>query len=147
MSPAESLQIRPYREADETDVIALWSQAFPDTRIWNQPIEYIRRKLAVQRELFLVGARDERVIATVLAGYDGVRGWIYHLAVLPAQRRHGIGRAMMAAAEQRLRALGCPKINLQVVAANAEVVRFYERIGYAAEDRISMGRRLDPHGA
>lgn len=138
-----AIDIRPYGESDEADVVALWTEVFPDSRPWNQPPAYIRRKLAVQAELFLVGARDGHVIATVLAGYDGVRGWIYHLAVAPAQRRHGYGRAMMAAAEARLRALGCAKINLQVVASNAGVVRFYERIGYAVEDRISMGRRLD----
>jgi ribosomal protein S18 acetylase RimI-like enzyme len=141
------LEIRAYRESDEADVTALWTNIFPDARAWNQPRAYIERKLGVQRELFLVGVRDGRVIATVLAGYDGVRGWIYHLAVVPEMRRHGIGRAMMRAAEARLRALGCPKINLQVLSANSEVVRFYESIGYAVEDRISMGRRLEPEEA
>jgi ribosomal protein S18 acetylase RimI-like enzyme len=139
-----ALEIRPYREADEADVVALWTRVFPDSRPWNQPRAYIRRKLAVQRELFLVGACGGRVVATVLAGYDGVRGWVYHLAVAPARRRQGVGRALMAAAEARLRALGCAKINLQIFRTNAEVVRFYERIGYAVEDRISMGKRLEP---
>ena len=64
------------------------------------------------------------------------------LAVAPEQRRQGFGRAMMAAAEQRLRELGCAKINLQIMRTNADVVRFYERAGYAIEDRISMGKRL-----
>lgn len=141
MADAE-IEIRAYREADEAGVVALWARVFPDPRAWNQPAAYIQRKLAVQRELFLVGTRDGRVIATVLAGYDGVRGWIYHLAVVPALRRNGCGRAMMAAAETRLRALGCAKINLQIMRANAAVVGFYERIGYAVEDRISMGKRL-----
>ena len=139
-----TLEIRAYHEADEADVTALWSSIFPDARVWNQPRAYIERKLGVQRELFLVGEREGRVIATVLAGYDGVRGWIYHLAVVPALRRHGLGRAMMRAAEAELHALGCPKINLQVLASNSDVVRFYESIGYAVEDRISMGRRLEP---
>ena len=138
----ERLEIRTYREADEADVVALWTRTFPDARPWNQPREYIRRKVGAQPELFLVGVCGGRVVATVLAGYDGTRGWIYHLAVAPAQRRHGFGRAMMAAAEERLRALGCPKINLQILRTNAGVVRFYERLGYAVEDRISMGRRL-----
>ena len=137
-----ALEIRPYRETDEADVVALWTRVFPETRAWNQPAAYIRRKLAVQRELFLVGALDGRVVATVLAGYDGVRGWVYHLAVVPEHRRHGCGRAMMAAAEERLHALGCLKINLQIFRTNAEVVHFYERLGYAVEDRISMGKRL-----
>jgi ribosomal protein S18 acetylase RimI-like enzyme len=137
------LDIRPYREADEADVVALWTRVFPDSRPWNQPHAYIQRKLAVQDDLFLVGARRGRVIATVLGGYDGVRGWIYHLAVMSEQRRHGCGRAMMSAVEARLRALGCAKINLQIVESNADVVRFYERLGYGVEARISMGRRLD----
>lgn len=135
------LEVRPYRAADEAGVAALWTRVFPETRAWNQPAAYIRRKLAVQRELFLVGACGGRVVGTVLAGYDGVRGWVYHLAVVPEQRRHGVGRALMAAAEERLRALGCAKINLQILRSNAEVVRFYEHIGYGIEDRISMGKR------
>jgi len=141
MTDAE-LEVRPYRDSDEPAVVALWERLFPDARAWNQPAAYIRRKLAVQRELFLVGALDGRAVATVLAGYDGVRGWVYHLAVAPEHRRHGYGRTMMAAAEARLRALGCPKINLQIMRTNAEVVRFYERLGYAVEDRVSMGRAL-----
>ena len=139
---APELDIRAYREGDEAAVVALWTRVFAETRPWNQPAAYVRRKLAVQPELFLVGALDGRIVATVLAGYDGVRGWVYHLAVVPEQRRHGFGRAMMVAAEQRLRRLGCEKINLQIVRANAEAVRFYERIGFAVEDRISMGKRL-----
>jgi ribosomal protein S18 acetylase RimI-like enzyme len=138
-----AFEIRSYRDADYDDVLALWENVFPDARAWNQPAAYIQRKRAVQEQLFLVGVWDSRVVATVLAGYDGVRGWIYHLAVAPEQRRRGLGRAMMDAAEGRLHALGCPKINLQIHRSNAEVVRFYERLGYAVEDRISMGRRLE----
>jgi ribosomal protein S18 acetylase RimI-like enzyme len=140
--PDPTFAIRPYREADEVAVVALWERVFPESRPWNQPRAYIQRKLRVQRELFLVGELDGRVVATVLVGYDGVRGWIYHLAVVPDARHRGLGRAMMAAAEQRLRVLGCMKINLQIVAANAGVVRFYERIGYKVEPRISMGKSL-----
>src|SRR5262245_41342682 len=104
------LEVRPYQEADHDAVVALWTRVFPETRPWNLPAAYIQRKLAVQRELFLVGVCGGRVVATVLAGYDGVRGWVYHLAVAPEQRRHGFGRAMMAGAEARLRALGCAKL-------------------------------------
>ena len=103
------LEIRPYRDADHADVVALWERIFPDNREWNQPAAYIRRKRNVQPDLFLVGVLDGRLIATVLAGYDGVRGWIYHLAVAPTHRRHGVGSAMMRAAERRLHALGCPE--------------------------------------
>jgi ribosomal protein S18 acetylase RimI-like enzyme len=102
----------------------------------------IRRKLEVQRELFLVGVLGEEVVGTVLAGYDGFRGWVYHLAVHPAHRRRGFGRRLMQSAERRLRALGCPKLNLQVRARNAGVVAFYEALGYSVEGHVSMGKEL-----
>lgn len=136
------MHIRPFADGDAADVAALWGEVFPDRRGWNQPRAYIARKCATQRELFLVGEADGRVIATVLAGYDGVRGWIYHLAVAPALRRQGHGAALMRAAEAALAARGCPKVNLQVVAENGAVVRFYERLGYAVEPRVSMGKEL-----
>jgi ribosomal protein S18 acetylase RimI-like enzyme len=86
--------------------------------------------------------QDDVVIGTVLAGYDGIRGWIYHLAVRSSKRRAGIARRLMMAAEDQLIALGCPKVNLQVRSTNADVVAFYKEIGYEIEDRISMGKRL-----
>jgi ribosomal protein S18 acetylase RimI-like enzyme len=137
------LLIRSYRDSDHTNVIALWREVFPDDPPWNDPELVIRRKLAVQGELFIVGERNRRVVATVLAGFDGVRGWIYHLAVAATDRRLGRGRAMMVEAERQLRELGCPKVNLQVRASNDEVVRFYRALGYVVEERISMGKRLE----
>jgi ribosomal protein S18 acetylase RimI-like enzyme len=122
--------------------MALWTVCFPDDRPWNQPREVIRRKLAVQPDLLLVGTLGARLVATVVAGYDGHRGWIYHLAVAPDCRRRGLGARMMHEAEVRLRALGCPKINLQVLAANRATVGFYERVGFAVEERVSMGKRI-----
>jgi ribosomal protein S18 acetylase RimI-like enzyme len=138
------MNIRPFADSDEADVAALWSEVFPDRRAWNQPAAYIARKRETQRELFLVGEEAGRIVATVLAGYDGVRGWIYHLAVVPALRRQGHGAALMRAAEAALAARGCPKVNLQVVADNRGVVRFYERLGYTVEPRLSMGKGLVP---
>jgi len=78
----------------------------------------------------------------VLAGFDGVRGWVHHLAVLPTLRRLGLATQLMRAAEQGLTQLGCPKLNLQVRSTNADVVAFYESLGYAVEDRISLGKPL-----
>ena len=83
------------------------------------------------------------MVGTVIAGYDGVRGWVYHLAVDPSKRRRGIGRSLMQAVEVRLLRLGCPKLNLQVRAGNSSVVAFYRALGYAVEDRVSFGKRLD----
>jgi ribosomal protein S18 acetylase RimI-like enzyme len=139
---AKPLLIRSFM-SDIPQVTSLWLRVFPDDPPWNAPAEIIRHKCAVQPDLFWVGVLGTRIVATVMAGYDGNRGWIYHLAVSPDMRRSGFGRAMMAEAEARLRTLGCPKINLQVRASNANTVRFYQALGYATEERISMGKRLD----
>ena len=134
--------IRPYEPQDQAEVISLWKDVFSDDPLWNEPATVIRRKLTVQPELFLVGYADGRLVATVLAGFDGVRGWIHHLAVHPAHRRRGIARALMGAAEEGLAKLGCPKVNLQVRATNTAVVSFYRALGYSIEERTSLGKRL-----
>jgi ribosomal protein S18 acetylase RimI-like enzyme len=136
------LTIRPYHESDETGVIRLWREVFPDNPPWNEPQADIDRKLGCQRELFLVGDLDGRIVATVMAGFDGHRGWVHLVAVSTDCRQQGLGRAMMIEAEARLRQIGCTKINLQVRASNEGVVSFYERLGYAVEERVSMGKRL-----
>ena len=110
---------------------------------WNDPAKDIRRKLRVQREMFLVGWRGSRLVATVMAGYEGHRGWINYLTVAPDYRRHGLGKRLMEEAEALLRGLGCAKINLQVRSSNAEVIEFYKRIGYSIDDVVSMGKRLE----
>jgi ribosomal protein S18 acetylase RimI-like enzyme len=102
----------------------------------------IDAKLRVQPELLFVGEHDARIVGAVIAGFDGVRGWIYHLAVAPECRRLGFATQLMRAAEVGLRGLGCTKINLQVRATNHEIVRFYRSLGYEVEERVSMGRRL-----
>jgi ribosomal protein S18 acetylase RimI-like enzyme len=138
-----TLTIRPFEYRDEAAVTTLWREAFPDDPPRNEPSRVIRRKLSVHPELFLVGELDGRVVAAVVGGWDGFRGWINHLAVSAAARRRGFGRAMVAALEARLANLGCPKVNLQVRATNAQVVAFYERLGYDVEDRVSLGKLLD----
>lgn len=134
--------IRPFRPADEEAVVALW-RACGLLRPQNDPHKDIARKLRVNPEWFLVGEVDGRIVAAVMAGYEGHRGWINYLAVDPAQRRAGFGRQLMAEAERVLRAAGCPKINLQVRPDNREVIAFYERIGFAVEGAISLGKRLE----
>jgi len=135
------LEIRPYSEADETQVIRIWADCglvVPQ----NDPRADIQRKLAVKRHLFLVGCIDGAVIATVMAGYEGHRGWLNYLAVKPDHRGQGIGRSMVEKAEMLLRAEGCPKINLQVRCTNEKVIRFYEKIGYKVDDVVSLGKRI-----
>jgi ribosomal protein S18 acetylase RimI-like enzyme len=136
------LAIEPYRAAHFADVSALWREAFPDDPPWNAAEVAIPAKLAVQPELFLVALDGPRAIGSIMAGYDGHRGWLYAVAVRASHRRRGIGAALVRAAEARLHGLGCRKINLQVRATNRAVVEFYERLGYAIEDRVSLGKRL-----
>ena len=135
------MQIRPYQASDLAQVLALW-RACNLTIAANDPRKGIERKLAVSPEQFLLGEFEGKVVASVMTGYEGHRGWINYLAVAPSHRRKSYGRLMMAAAEQLLDELGCPKINLQVRSANASVVAFYASLGYVIDDVVSMGKRL-----
>jgi ribosomal protein S18 acetylase RimI-like enzyme len=123
--------IRPYVESDEDAVVALWRAVFPCPSPWNDPRRDLRRKLAVQRELF----------------FDGHRGWVYYVGVAPAYRRRGIGAALMRRVEEALQAVGCGKLNLQVRAGNDGAVAFYRGLGFKVEERVSMGKRLDADAA
>ncbi len=110
---------------------------------WNDPVKDIRRKLTIQRDMFLVGLTGNRLVGTVMAGYEGHRGWINYLAVAPDCRNGGYGRLLMEEAEARLQAMGCPKISLQIRNSNADVIEFYKRIGFSMDDVVSMGKRLE----
>lgn len=140
-----SLEIRSYQPQDQAGLLALWNTVFPEDPPWNEPARLLARKLSVQPELILVCTLPGTgVVGAVMAGFDGVRGWIHHLAVLPTQRRRGIASRLVGAAEHGLRALGCDKLNLQVRADNASVIGFYRSLGFAIEERISLGKRLTP---
>lgn len=136
------IPLRPFRPGDEPAVIALW-HACGLVRPQNDPARDIARKLKVNPELFVVAERDGVIIGTVMAGYEGHRGWINYLAVAPGRQRIGIGRQLMVEAERLLRAAGCPKINLQVRPDNRAAVAFYERLGFSVEGAISLGKRLE----
>jgi ribosomal protein S18 acetylase RimI-like enzyme len=131
-----------YRPDDESAVMALWREAFPDPAPWNEPRLVIEKKLATQPDLFFVAISEGTIAGTAMGGFDGHRGWLYTVAVRSEMRRLGIGTALVRHVEAALRDLGCPKLNLQVLASNAPVVAFYARLGYAIEERISMGKRL-----
>lgn len=139
--PPQAMQIRPFRDEDEAAVIALW-RACGLIRSWNDPHKDIRRKTAVERELFLVGTLDEEVVASVMAGYEGHRGWVYYFAVAPAHQRRGHGVRLMREVERQLLERGCPKVNLMVRSSNVGVIEFYRRLGYAVDDAVPMGKRL-----
>jgi ribosomal protein S18 acetylase RimI-like enzyme len=135
-------QIRPYEQSDEPYMVSLWQQVFPSPPAHNKPQNDIRMKLGVQPELFFVAVEGEQIVGSAMAGFDGHRGWVYYVAVHPDYRRRGIGSALMGKAEAALKEIGCPKLNLQIRADNHQVQAFYEALGYAVEDRISMGKRL-----
>jgi len=142
------MRIRPYRAADQDAVIALWTSCGL-VRPANDPELEIAMKLVAGGKWLLVAEASsglgatKRVVGTVMAGYDGHRGWINYLAVEPKSRGGGIGRALMAEAESVLKAAGCPKINLQVRTENAAVTEFYERLGFSVDAVVSMGKRLE----
>lgn len=133
--------IRPYLESDLDDVIALW-ELCGLTRPWNNPERDIFRKLAQHDQLFLLAVKDNQLIATVMGGYDGHRGWVNYLAVHPNFQRNGVATALVQQLEKRLIALGCPKLQLLIRKDNIDVQSFYEQLGYNEIEVICLGKRL-----
>lgn len=136
------MQIREFIEKDTKAVIALWVRCrlvVPS----NNPQKDIERKLKVDRDLFLVGTLENKIVATVMGGYDGHRGWINYLAVDPDYRNNGYGRLIMKEVEQRIRTKGCSKINLQVRTTNKAVIEFYQSLGYSDDHVVGLGKRLE----
>ncbi len=141
-----SLAIRAVTAADTDAVVDLWRLVFPEYgdpgRPQRDPRASVARKLAFGDGLFWLAEQDGRVVGTAMAGYDGHRGWLYSLGVHPDVRRAGVGRALLDRAERALAALGCPKVNLQVLSGNAEAQRFWRATGYERDDVVSFGKRL-----
>jgi ribosomal protein S18 acetylase RimI-like enzyme len=136
------MKIRAYEEKDKEEVILLWSECglvVPQ----NDPLKDIARKLKVDPDLFLVGVNGSSVVATVMGGYEGHRGWINYLAVKPSEQRKGYGQAIMFAVEALIKEKGCPKINLQVRTSNEAVIAFYSAIGYGNDYVVGLGKRLE----
>ena len=145
------LNIVPFDNAiHRSQVMAVWRTSFGYETAHNEPGLVMDKKLAMRDSLFFVaevagdaaGEVASEVVGTVMAGYDGHRGWLYSVAVSPAHRKRGAGRQLVAHAEQALASLGCLKINLQLLQSNAAVAGFYASMGYAVEPRVSMGKLL-----
>ena len=136
------MMIRAFQPSDEAGVVELWRRC-DLVRPWNDPHKDIARKLKVRPDLFLVGEIDGAIVATAMAGYDGHRGWINYLGVDPDHHRKGLARQIMSEAERLLRKEGCSKINLQVRSSNSQAIEFYRQIGFAVDDVVSMGKRLE----
>ncbi len=141
----KKLTFRPYNQQDQDKVITLWTECGLVVP-WNDPIADLQRKMTVDRDLFVMGELNGDIVATVMGGYEGHRGWINYLAVAPKHRQKGYGRVIMAEVERRIRAKGCPKINLQVRSTNTEVISFYRSIGYQVDEVVSLGKRFVDDG-
>ena len=136
-----TFQIIRYSPKYQSAVIDLWNKCsliVPH----NDPIEDIQKKLDFQPELFFIALLNGQLIGSIMVGYEGHRGWINYLAVLPSFQKRGYGRKLINKAIVELRKIGCLKINLQVRTSNASVVGFYKHLGFEEEERISLGMRL-----
>jgi ribosomal protein S18 acetylase RimI-like enzyme len=136
------MEIEAVRSHWFEDVVRLWEQV-GITRPWNDPHADLRRAVEAPASAVLVGVSDGRLVATVMVGYDGHRGWVYYLAVSPDLQGNGHGRAIMAAAEAWLRERGVPKLNVMVRADNEAVGGFYRSLGYRTDEVRVFSCRLD----
>jgi ribosomal protein S18 acetylase RimI-like enzyme len=136
-----SFRIIRYSPKYQDAVVDLWNQC--DLIVpQNDPVEDIQKKMDFQPELFFIALLNGQPVGSIMVGYEGHRGWINYLAVLPSFQKRGYGRKLVNRAIVELRKIGCLKINLQVRSANASVVEFYKHLGFEEEDRISLGMRL-----
>ena len=136
------MKIRKYHKKDRQQIIDLWKNTFPIYSPHNDPEQSLKRKISYDKNFFFVADDNNKIIGTVMGCYDGHRGWIYSLAVKKDYRNRGIGKLLMERVENELKKYNCPKVNLQVHGENKGVVGFYKKIGYAIEDRVSMGKKL-----
>jgi ribosomal protein S18 acetylase RimI-like enzyme len=141
-STHETLTIKPIEDADVGDVVALW-QRCGTARPWNDPAADIALARRETNSTVLLGRHDGSIVASVLVGHDGHRGWVYYVASDPDHRFKGFGKAMMAAAEDWLRTRGIEKIQLMVRPDNSKVQAFYESLGYFEQKRIFYAKWLD----
>ncbi len=140
--PSQAARFREIGDDDVEQVVGLW-RACGLTRPWNDPYVDVAEARRHPTSTVLVAHERDAVVATVMAGSDGHRGWLYYVAVDPAVRGRGLGRAAVAAGESWLRTAGARKVQLMVRAANASVAGFYERLGYTDQDTAVLGRWLD----
>ena len=138
--------VRRVTAADAEAVLALWRVVFPlyddPAHPQRDPAASLARKLAFGDGLFWLAESEGRVVGTAMAGYDGHRGWLYSVGVHPQARRAGVGARLVVEAERALAALGCPKVNLQVFAANAAAQEFWRSLGYARDEVVGFGKLL-----
>ncbi len=137
------MKIRNYKTSDKDSVVSLWKKVFNPQKPYNDPEIVIDMKTKQNDGLFFVAEENNQIIGTIIAGFDGHRGWLYSLAVHQQHRRKGIGTQLVKKAIHELKKLGCLKVNLQINSDNSEVVGFYKKNGFLLEDRISLGKILN----
>jgi len=130
--------MRKYKTTDKQSLIDLWLEVFPNPSAHNEPQLMLCSKLKVDRLLF-VAEKSGKIIASCMAGYDGHRGWLYTVATAPQIRRKGLGSKLVKHTIKELKKLGCVKINLQIGEGNEQLTKFYQSLGFAIEQRTSMG--------
>ncbi|WP_402461710.1 GNAT family acetyltransferase [Isoptericola aurantiacus] len=135
-------QIREVADADVEQVVALW-RACDLTRPWNDPRADVAAARRNPTSTVLVAHDEAGVVGSVMAGYEGHRGWLYYVAVAPSSQGTGLGRRLVAAAEEWLRAAGASKVRLMVRTTNPAALGFYEALGYADSECTVLGRTLD----
>ena len=138
---ARSLNIRTGVDSDLEAVAALWERCGL-TRPWNDPRRDFSLSLRSASAAVLCGLEGDSLVASVVVGFDGHRGWVYYLGVDPAKRGRGYGRAMMAAAESWLTETGAPKLQLMVRTDNEAALAFYRRLGYDVQPVATLGKWL-----
>jgi ribosomal protein S18 acetylase RimI-like enzyme len=139
---ASTLAVAPIADADVAALTELW-QRCGLTRPWNDPAADIALARRGDNASVLVGRRGRDIVASVLVGHDGHRGWVYYVAVDPDCRHVGYGRVMMDAAEDWLRARGIEKLQLMVRPDNNQVRAFYQSLGFFEQERVIFAKWLD----
>ena len=139
---AHALSITAIEDGDIPEVIALW-QRCGSTRPWNDPAADIALARKEANSTVLLGRNDGALVASVLVGHDGHRGWVYYVTADPEHRFKGFGRAIMSAAEDWLRARGILKLQLMVRKDNTKVHAFYRSIGYYNQETVTFAKWLD----
>jgi len=134
-------EIVRYTPNYQKKVIDLWKESNLIVS-QNDPVEDIQKKLAFQPELFFIALLDGKLVGSVMAGYEGHRGWLNYLAVLPSYQKRGYGRKLVERAIAELKRLGCLKLNVQIRESNASAVAFYEHLGFRNDHVVSLGLRL-----
>lgn len=138
---SEKMLIRQFKIGEKNDVIQLWDKCgllHPP----NDPVKELKTKTDFQPELFLVGELNNTIIATIMLGFEGRRGWINSLCVLPRYQGMGYGSELVQHGMEVLRNLGAPKINLLIRPTNTKVKAFYKKLGFEIEEAVLMSHRF-----